>query len=194
MNLYHVNSHKGISKKWEIGDIIDTCGYNNYLNNIISCCLYVENKPHPDIAISHVLRLVSDDEKVKRAKKISLEQRDRCLGNLRREYIFEKVRRENYPHLPSRLMCTYLSKSIDEAKLWANTINKQDIPFSILEVSAFPETKLFSTYSGHIDNLEYVIKDDEIIDKSNRYWRGECFGKPETLASGPLLVIGKIQQ
>lgn len=190
--FYHINSRKGISKAWEPGDILTLSGYNNYINNIIDCCLYVKNAPHPDMAINHVLRLISDDAKVVNAKKISIQQRDKNLGHLRREFVFERIRRNFYPQLPSRMTSTYLVESIEEAKAWGSILNTENDYFSILEVSTLPETRIFHTYAGHIDDLEYVLNDVEIESKAHEYWRGTKLGRAEILASGPLLVINHI--
>ncbi|EMH7333712.1 DUF2441 domain-containing protein [Serratia marcescens] len=190
--LYHINSRKGISKAWQPGDTIALNGYNNYINNIIDCCLYVRNDPQPEMAINHVLGLKSDNEKVLNAKNISIQQRDRNLGHLRREFVFERVRRNNYPLLPSRMTSTYLVESIEEAKAWSSILNTESNDFSILEVEALPETKIFHTYAGHIDNWENALKDLEIEANAHAYWRGTKLGHAEILASGPLLVINHI--
>lgn len=38
-----------------------------------------------------------------------------------RELALEKVREENYPNYPSRMSCLYTSKTLADAKMWANS-------------------------------------------------------------------------
>lgn len=44
-----------------------------------------------------------------------------------RELAIEKVRREEFPHYPSRLACLYTSRNLEEAKNWADFFKKSAV-------------------------------------------------------------------
>lgn len=104
----------------------------------------------------------------------------------RRELAMEKVRSEQFSHLPSRLHCLYASRSLEEARSWAGFFRKSGRKvFSIvlLEVDG-------PIFDGDACNCFDGVGDETDLENALRYWQVAPTEKPviETLVSGRLTV------
>lgn len=87
-----------------------------------------------------------------------------------RELMFEEVRKELNPNLPSRLKCLYVCKTKKEIKDWINIFrrtNKKD----------FQIVKLKLTGSIFVGDASFILRQNISLNRKNEqakmYWNGE---------------------
>ena len=113
---------------------------------------------------------------------------DKCTKITYRELALEKVRREEYPHYPSRMACLYTSRDFEEAEKWANYFKKlgREV-FSIVKLRI--DGNIFDGDACNcFDGTEI---ESENIEKARRYWKMDMLNeKPiiEILVSGNIFV------
>lgn len=105
------------------------------------------------------------------------------------EPIFEKVRDETYPDLPSRFNCIYVCEGVEELKFWYSKLNEQSgqTPFRIYQLNL---EGIFHKCDSNILELG-IVPDEKIIEKAHEYWSGKIKDKQnaENLFSGTFSVI-----
>lgn len=105
-----------------------------------------------------------------------------------RELALEKVRREEYPHYPSRLSCLYTSRTLEEAKKWAQFFKDigRDV-YSIVKLKV--HGKLFDSDACNCFDGTKIEEDN--LEKARHYWKMDVENeKPviETLVDGEITV------
>ena len=85
-----------------------------------------------------------------------------------RELALEKVRVQKYPYYPSRLGCLYVSKSIDEAKKWADLFVRLGRPtYSIVKLKI-----VGNIFEGDANNcFDTTLYESENLLLAERYWK-----------------------
>ena len=113
-----------------------------------------------------------------------------------RELALEEVRREKYPHYPSRLSCLYVSASYEEADNWGIFFARIGRPtYHIVKVSirgsCFPgdATKCFRGQTDHQENLKLA----------EEYWKNPADpANPsaicEMLVNGEITVVEIVKE
>lgn len=114
------------------------------------------------------------------------------------EYIFETVRRLEYPDLPSRFTSIYAAKNLEELKYWIDvlqrnyTYDSNDANIKIVETEKFVYVdscwRDFCIYSDfHKLNLNPFL----FHYYARQYWSGEMSEepKPEVLCGLPVTII-----
>jgi len=105
-----------------------------------------------------------------------------------RELALEQVRQAEYPHYPSRMACLYTSRSLNEAKKWADFFQKSGRKvYSIVKLRV--DGSVFDADACNcFDGTENVADN---LEKARHYWAmGSQTPKPviETLVSGNIIV------
>lgn len=104
----------------------------------------------------------------------------------RRELAMEQVRREQFPHLPSRLACLYTSRTFEQARSWAKffrKIGRTVYSIVLLDVDG-------SIFDADACNCFDGIGNETDFENALRYWQNAPTENPviETLAAGTLTV------
>jgi len=114
-------------------------------------------------------------------------------GTLLRETIFEQVRHQHFPHLPSRLNCIFLCEVVEGLFNFLSTCGRiHDIPYEVtLEQE---ETEPFRT-SHHLPSPNGPLLDG-LDEQARRYWQGTNRNSPETriemLVTSPVRVVRRL--
>lgn len=113
-----------------------------------------------------------------------------------RELALEEVRLQRYPEYPSRLSCLYVSKTLVEAKKWADLFIDWKRPtYAIVKLKVEG-----NSFVGDANNcFQATIQQEENLLLANRYWKnlpnlqGE---KPiqEVLVNGDIEVIKMVKE
>ena len=111
---------------------------------------------------------------------------DRWAQVARRELAMERVRLEQFPHLPSRLACLYTSRTLDQARGWAEffqSIGRKVFSIVLLEVDG-------PVFDADACNCFDGVGDETDLKGALRYWQNAPTERPviETLAAGVLTV------
>lgn len=113
-----------------------------------------------------------------------------------RELALEEVRREKYPHLPSRMSCLYVSETPEEAEKWVELFIRWERPvWHIVKLDARggifrgEATKCFRGTPDREENLRLA----------ERYWKNDpadIDGKPvrEILIDGKIEVLEIVRE
>jgi hypothetical protein len=109
------------------------------------------------------------------------------MGMFLRELVFEEVRRDKYPGLPSRRKCTFLCNE-QTVTYWGGWFG--DIPASraLFEVSC--TGKIHEGHQGHLDSdsMNYA----EYVKNALAYWSGEDTKEPtptEIIFEGKMEIL-----
>ena len=126
--------------------------------------------------------IAADDE----TAKLIASNPERWAMVARRELAMEQVRREQFPHLPSRLACLYTSRTFEQARSWAEffqKIGRKVYSIVILEVDG-------CAFDADACNCFDGVGDATDLENARRYWQNAPTEKPviETLAAGTLTV------
>ena len=105
-----------------------------------------------------------------------------------RELALEKVRLEKYPHCPSRMACLYTSRTLPEAKNWAEFFKQIDrVVYSIVRLRVDG-----NIFDGDACNcFDGTINDGDNVEKANHYWMMDIKNDNpviETLINGNIFV------
>lgn len=113
-----------------------------------------------------------------------------------RELALEEVRREKYPHYPSRMSCLYVSQTLQEAVQWADY-------FVSLGRPTFQIVRMKVTGKRFIGDaakcFDGTISREENLRLAERYWenRENTAGEPpinEFLVSGDIEVVEIVKE
>lgn len=116
---------------------------------------------------------------------------DRWAKVARRELAMEKIRREQFSDLPSRLGCLYTSRTLEAAQTWADffrKVGRKVYSIVLLEVDGpVFDADACNCFDGTGDETDLV--------NALRYWQNAPTDEPviETLAAGTLTVVKIIQ-
>lgn len=199
--FYHITNNPDCS--WKIGD--EYCfghEYNKYWLSFLEKGAYInlkgERRP-ADQVIKYALNAYAYNELVPPQMKdyhfnpvFTLKEATDCLGqSIRtiRELLFESVRKEFYPELPSRQNC-----------LWLTTDDQNSLEF--WKKSVYGEKKrVFRVKTEGITHraankwlITGTIPLNEIISKAHNYWKGDDAGgiEDEILFVGKLKIIEEL--
>lgn len=109
-----------------------------------------------------------------------------------RESVFENVRLTEFPELPSRKNCLWVTDDIEVAKYWVKRIphsgNKK-----IFELE-LAEGNVHETWEGHLTNhMENIA---ELEQRAFSYWRGEkpkdIPGQREIVLQGTIKILKEV--
>lgn len=107
-----------------------------------------------------------------------------------RELIWESVRTSEFPELPSRQKCIWLTKGEDNLHYWIERLGRPAEQITVFKV--LPDGRMHTTSETHLsgDAESYL----ESVEKSRRYWRGEIDNPlhQEILFEGTMLVESKV--
>ncbi len=106
-----------------------------------------------------------------------------------RELALEQVRCKEYPHYPSRLSCLYTSRTLEDAKNWAEFFNQIGRKvFSIVKLKVVGRI-----FDGDACNcFDGTDSEEDNLKKSRHYWRNDISNEKtiiETLIDGMITVI-----
>lgn len=162
---YHIHKNIFAPDNWKIGNKIVFC--KDYYNFFFD--YYIK------INIQKSDTTLDKDAKIKE------------YATLIRELVYEEVRSNHFPNLPSRRHCIWLC---DEGtmNLWRNTL-EGDCSVYKVKVTG----NIHSCYAGALDddNINYQI----LFEKACAYWRGECIGNPlekEYLLEGEVEILERM--
>lgn len=119
---------------------------------------------------------------------------DRWAKVARRELALEQVRREQFPDYPSRMACLYTSRTLEEARSWAQFFNEigRDV-YSIVKLRVCGRV-----FDGDACNcFDGTENEEENLEKAKHYWNRDVeHERPviETLADGIILVEEVIER
>lgn len=105
-----------------------------------------------------------------------------------RELALEKIRQEKYPNYPSRLKCLYVSTSLNDALMWADSFIKNGRKvYQIVKVRTNG-----NIFTGNAYNcFEGTINEEKNLEYANNYWNNSSNKKTilETIIDGDIEVI-----
>ncbi|MFG0772892.1 DUF2441 domain-containing protein [Vibrio plantisponsor] len=178
--------------KWNIGDVIETSDNHNPFFRFF--------KTH-----SKTYALTTPDNTVVQipGKQFLVDVRDGKINcpnvaqvavdltahfvNYVRELIWEDIRKNEFPHLPSRQRCLWLINDKQGVKYWLDRFG--------LDINDFQITKVKVDGKLHISSDEHLLIDSEPMDttilKARAYWNGQISNPTsvEVLFEGKLQVI-----
>lgn len=105
-----------------------------------------------------------------------------------REYIYELVRREKFPELPSRLQCSFLCESeADVRRFQQETARTLDI---IYEVELVGDRKSVYKFDWQLVNFPQLFTVEDLEKRAIEYWKNsESVQNPEVLTENPIKII-----
>lgn len=111
-----------------------------------------------------------------------------------RELALEEVRRNEFPRYPSRMACLYVSRTLEEARRWAEFFVSLGRPvYSIVKFRVdgrYFEGDACLCFDGTADQAQNLAL-------ARRYWNREATGEPivtELLVGGRLEVLEIVQE
>lgn len=116
---------------------------------------------------------------------------DRWAQVARRELAMEQVRLERFPDLPSRMACLYTSRTLEQARSWADffrKVGRKVFSIVLLEVEG-------PVFDADACNCFDGVGDETDLENALRYWLSAPTENPviETLAAGVLTVAEMIE-
>ena len=197
---YHIN--RTLNCTWKIGDEIAISDDNYFWQSFTKNEEYIEiNKEKIDVykIATNAFDVYAKQYPV--PKKIigyhfdalrTLKETIDCLGialKCNRELVFETIRKEFYPDLPSRQKCIWIIPDhIESLEFWRN----------ILENTEKRIFKISATGKIHRASQKWLVGGTFSLDKLNSlahsYWRGENIGstEDEILLEGRFKIIDEI--
>lgn len=113
-----------------------------------------------------------------------------------RELALEEVRQKKYPHLPSRLGCLYVSETLEEAEIWAQSfINWGRPTYAIVKLKITG-----SVFAGDAHNcFDATVCKEENLRMAEDYWQNRPNRKnlppvKEILAAGEIEVAAIVKE
>jgi hypothetical protein len=94
------------------------------------------------------------------------------------EYYLEKVRSEEFKHLPKRMVSTFFFDNIESCNYYKN--NHLNGIGQIKNIELVETKKTFEGDMNIIDAIENSISRDELLETIRKYWRGEKSDNPIT--------------
>jgi hypothetical protein len=197
--LFHVNRITGYSpdRLLSIGDVVDVGEESNpffgyYHKQKRSYPVTIANNQVQEISGLAFLRQVQEGKiQSPHLPNIAYDVANHFMM-LSREMLWESIRLEKYPDLPSRQRCMWLVKDMNSLMHWRNKLqsenNTQYIEFS-------------ATGKIHECDASFLMGDSELLsvsyENAKKYWRGEMNAtnsEPELLFEGTLEVTRVIPE
>lgn len=198
---YHINNSKECN--WKTGDVIEFGLKENYLwKSFLEMGDYLElneQRVSSDVIVRHALDIYMNKFSVPEAMRgyhfnpiLTLKEASDSLGNLMRivrELIFENVRKEFYPDLPSRHKCIWLIP--DESESF-------DFWKSILDSKSHRIFKVGVNGKIHRASQKWLVGGtiplSEIYNMAHKYWNGDDAGgfEDEVLFEGEITILEEI--
>lgn len=200
-SYFHINNQPDCS--WKAGDEVYFGNeYNNMWRSFLEKGAYINlnGEKHPaDQVIKYALNAYAYNEPVPPQMKgyrfnpvFTLKEATDCLGEsmrIIRELIFESIRKECYPGLPSRHNCIWLSPDDKRAlQFWKNLVHGNNR--RIFRV----ETEGIVHRAANKWLISGTIPLNEINSLAHNYWKGIDAGsfEDEILFTGKLKIIEEI--
>lgn len=110
-----------------------------------------------------------------------------------RETIAELVRVKEFPNLPSRFSCLYVSKTLEDALKWKE--NFESFDRKVLQLIRLrTDRPSFTSDAALLPKVNGESFDKKIV-QARRYWSGELTGEmEETLIDGRIEVVEIIEE
>lgn len=87
-----------------------------------------------------------------------------------RELLFEEMRKDFFPSLPSRTRCLWVMPDNKETiQYWSNELNVEGLEHKLVKLSL--TGKLFKANQQHLE-INHIISFDEMRQKAFKYWSG----------------------
>jgi hypothetical protein len=106
-------------------------------------------------------------------------------GMLIRELVFEEIRKNEFPDLPSRQNCIWLTKK-GQVEFWYNWLDDKQSEYTIIEMECD------GIY--HIGNQSFLNSDidgyNNYQDNARKYWSGELVDRHD---NNEIIFIGKVK-
>lgn len=198
---YHIN--KDINCKWNIGDEIDFEGKDNYYwKSLVENGDFIElngKEYNADLVARKAFSCYVGKETPPKEMNgyhfnplRTLQETIDSLGNalrINRELIFESIRKEYYPELPSRHKCIWLMPYNDKSlEFWKKVI--QGNQHRVFKVNT--EGKIHRSSQKPLIGGTFSIKIWNM--QAHEYWNGKDFGNydDEILFEGKMKIIEEI--
>ena len=149
----------------------------------------VFDESHPN----GVCRRVRAWESLQKGERVEPELRELIESNpgrwaqvAQRELAMEQVRREQFPHLPSRMACLYTSRTLEEARSWAGFFQRLGRKvYSIVQLEVDG-----GVFDADACNCFDGIGDETDLANALLYWQNAPTDKPviETIVDGEITV------
>jgi hypothetical protein len=185
---YHINSYK----KYKVGDVIEIGNDYNLMAKNLFATKYFNNK-NEDANMIMINMFMNKQLEFANVTDLNIVRKTvNHEAFISRELIFEYVRKEKYPYLPSRLKCLYLSKDKYNLEEWESIFQRMDRkPLQLLQLEL--DGTIFE------GNVSYILKQNnslnDKLEQANKYWSGDKEKMiPEILFVGKAKVIGIIKE
>lgn len=187
--FFHIASRPVGSEKptkWEVGTVLRTgeFHFNSYFQSVLNYhhVLPVGKTPFPVLAalrFGFVAAFTGQDVATQCAEIIETHFK------VIREFEFEAIRRAEFPGLPSRMRCVWMSEVI-QVEHWSTRLDGRENPI-LLRVAA--EGKIHRAHEGHLSVEVQSI--DDLRDSARAYWSGKPHesGNYEVLLEGEMKVL-----
>ena len=191
--LYHFVNKDSSNDMWEVGnDFIIDNKYNSYSNHFFRDGINLNYKNEPLYnACDRILEKTLSDEELKEVINIIKEYVYNTPVTLR-EYILEKIRKEEYPQLISREHCLFLTDK-ESLKFWKERFSEIKKALFLVEVSGI----LLCSHDCLLPGRCNSIKFQEY--QARCYWENKLKENPyhvtndrEYLFQGKVKVLKKI--
>jgi hypothetical protein len=148
-------------------ELINACVHGNYLN-IFELTQNVKHKGYtiPVVVMHEFLQSFDENNQY-----IFFDN-----GPLLWEYFFEKVRLNEFSHLPKRFSSTFFFDNTDNCNYYRN--NHLNGIGKIKGIELIETRNLFQGDMKILDDVEISISRDELIEMVRKYWRGEQTDNP----------------
>lgn len=175
-NVYHVVTEKPM----KLGQLItfDNNSYNGVYHRVMACKNILDGaKPVDDLS------------------KFVNSNLEYWAVRAYRELALEKVRKNKYPHYPSRMSCLYTTRTLSDAEMWADSfINSGREVFQIVKLR-INGTSFDGDAYNVFDGTNNAVEDERNADY---YWSNQpnMLGKEqliETLVDGNIEVVEIVQ-
>ncbi|MBU1011366.1 MAG: DUF2441 domain-containing protein [Bacteroidetes bacterium] len=203
--FYHCQRKNGLNKNWEIGDFINFSKKteNYYFSSLKECVLELKNSlSNIDLnpKIEKIEGIIHNEEFEKniREKQILINNSKYYIDQIndyfnktiqfQQETIFEFIRKEINPQLPSRQSCIWITETIEDLRKWSDMFKCP----TILKLKL--NGKIHKTSGKFID----IIQNRDLYTarlNATEYWRGKYNDRDEIefLFEGNFEIVDKIK-
>ena len=181
--FYHCRRQNLLNSNWEIGNVIKFSKdqENYYFSSLKDCILDLKNSLtniNIDSKIGKVAEMIhhEDFDKNRREKQIIINNSQFYIDQindyfkktikLQQELIFEYVRKEINPHLPSRQSCIWVTNTVMDGYKWSELFNCPNILKLKLNGEVHKTNGKFIDINQNNDLYTARVNAEE-------YWRGE---------------------
>ena len=189
---YHLNRSNRLGyPPFKVGDVIDigeqVNPYHDYILNqrkTYTVTTETDEIPVPGFMFFDLLRL--GEVNCPNPLEVACDFAEYCM-NYARELTLEIIRRQEFPHLPSRRKCIWLLSDESNIRYWCNALQKNDEHFQLTRLQV--RGHIHETGSEHLlQDMEPVMAAEEA---ARRYWRGSSAHpeRRETIFVGRIKVV-----